>query len=602
MPNNDTPLMVQPFTFHGLDLDYANKRHPKEAIGACPFCEKEDHFYVNRSTGQWDCKRCGEKGNVASFLSTFYNYCLEATTDEDYLALAEERAIPVEYLKADGYVVGQIRGKWLIPVHNAKGKLANLLQWFDDGAFGTPTCNMHLIGLSDAPSIKDAKQIDIVEGPWDRSAWKATLGRLRKKGKRLIQVKSGGQSLLSETLVLAAPGSGTFREEWAKMFKDKPVRVMFDNDHKRKVERTGKEIQPGWEGTKRAASLLVAATDDVEWLKWGPNGQTKKLPSGYDLRDLQRDRGPAKAYLFVVERLEPADIEPADLGTRIEGEDIEPLPRSTFAELCQDFDEVLYFTSTVRDTLIIMLSVIATTTLDGDQLWLRVIGPPGSGKSTLAEAVLAARDYVIAVDILTGLASGFVSKGDASLIDQIRDKTSVIHDADTIINSPNRDSIMRELRAFYGRNLSARYRNNQRKIYHGVNSTWIWCGTDALRDLNKTFLGERFLDCEILGQHDGAEYVQRSRRNTYSQVAAGLNTEELVLAEDIDPADMARLKGATRGYINFVKDGIESKSIHAPRMSPAVDEELEALAEFLSYARARFEQRKEDFDYRPRKS
>lgn len=33
----------------------------------CPFCEKKRHLYMNPESGLWDCKRCGEKGNLYQF-------------------------------------------------------------------------------------------------------------------------------------------------------------------------------------------------------------------------------------------------------------------------------------------------------------------------------------------------------------------------------------------------------------------------------------------------------------------------------------------------------------------------------------------------------
>lgn len=37
-------------------------------ITDCPFCNKEGHFYINYSTQQWDCKKCGEDGNIIKLL------------------------------------------------------------------------------------------------------------------------------------------------------------------------------------------------------------------------------------------------------------------------------------------------------------------------------------------------------------------------------------------------------------------------------------------------------------------------------------------------------------------------------------------------------
>lgn len=35
----------------------------------CPFCGKERHFYISKTTQLFDCKKCGEKGNVYKILS-----------------------------------------------------------------------------------------------------------------------------------------------------------------------------------------------------------------------------------------------------------------------------------------------------------------------------------------------------------------------------------------------------------------------------------------------------------------------------------------------------------------------------------------------------
>ena len=37
-------------------------------ISDCPLCGKPKHFYVNRGSQLWDCKKCGEEGNIVSLL------------------------------------------------------------------------------------------------------------------------------------------------------------------------------------------------------------------------------------------------------------------------------------------------------------------------------------------------------------------------------------------------------------------------------------------------------------------------------------------------------------------------------------------------------
>lgn len=38
-------------------------------ITDCPLCGKSDHFYINRFSQLWDCKKCGEDGNIFKLLS-----------------------------------------------------------------------------------------------------------------------------------------------------------------------------------------------------------------------------------------------------------------------------------------------------------------------------------------------------------------------------------------------------------------------------------------------------------------------------------------------------------------------------------------------------
>jgi DNA primase len=38
-------------------------------ISSCPFCGKDDHFYINTITQLFDCKKCGEDGNIFKLLN-----------------------------------------------------------------------------------------------------------------------------------------------------------------------------------------------------------------------------------------------------------------------------------------------------------------------------------------------------------------------------------------------------------------------------------------------------------------------------------------------------------------------------------------------------
>jgi len=99
-------------------------------ITDCPFCGKSSHFYINRGTQQWDCKSCGEDGNIFKLLSFLDKLFLlgdfksierikikmlaeyeNDTNDDDSSVVTEIRKLPIgfkriysnEYLKTRKY-------------------------------------------------------------------------------------------------------------------------------------------------------------------------------------------------------------------------------------------------------------------------------------------------------------------------------------------------------------------------------------------------------------------------------------------------------------------------------------------------------------------
>lgn len=589
---------LEPYLFLGVDID--PEGHPKEAIGDCPLCDKEAHLYINKATGLWDCKHC-ESGNIPIFIKQFHESCWNYTTDEALAELAEERGVPVDVLWEHEVAQNYLLGHWLIPVRNPKGAIVNLLSWAGPGQapMSLPGQSLHLLGADRI--TKQHTTVWVCEGPWDMMAWQGVLGGLKEKKmrgqSRLIPTTVAKDSLLAAHAVVAVPGSGTFKDTWVDHFKDREARILYDNDHPKKNPITGKTVKAGYDGAAKAAAKIGRVASDVEILKWGPNGYTKKLPSGFDIRDLVTRDGPTRALAFVSKRLAEVEIPEGS-----PGEHIEPMPCESFAELESIYGEALHFTGTMRHTLVSMLATVISTNTESDQVWLRVIGPPGSGKSTLAEAINADHQHVLSTDIITGITSGYRGgkskngKKDASLVEDFMGKTVIIKDGDTLINAPNRDQVLAHLRAFYDGAIRARYRNYETKVYENIRTTFIICATDEIRSLNRTFLGERFLDCEILGHEDSAPYVSRAVGNTLAKVATGFGGGGNQSASGATD----RVKAATFGFLLQKIEGLATAQ--APTASQKVQDKLEAIAKFLSYMRARVrrEGRDDGIAYRPR--
>lgn len=79
-----------------LDSLHNNKYNPrtKQICCDCVFCGKESHMYINVQTGLWDCKRCGESGNIYKLLRFIDKlYLLQGPTVEVRETIASVRSI-----------------------------------------------------------------------------------------------------------------------------------------------------------------------------------------------------------------------------------------------------------------------------------------------------------------------------------------------------------------------------------------------------------------------------------------------------------------------------------------------------------------------------
>ena len=587
----------RPFTFHGIEL---HAQGPKNMLGDCPFCGKEDHFSVNRETGQFICGRCSESGNVPTFLAAVHKYSLKQTSDALYKELAKERGLKVSTLKRWELAFSFIRQKWLIPAKNADGKLANLYLYDDGGVLSSPDCLPQLFNVHRL--TKAHKKLWVCEGPWDAMAWEESLGLLKQKGHRYALTTNPAESILKTQAVVASPGCGNFRAEWARHCKNRDTIILFDNDYPKTNDRTGKVTRAGWDGTLRTAGLVVESSASLEVLKWGKDGYTRQKPDHYDIRDLYKANGPLKTMEYVSLHLETPDVESVKSSDDADG--LEPIQRDKFVDLIKDFKKHLHFPKILEDTLAVMLATMISTKLGGEHVWLRVIGPPSSAKSTLAMACSGSKEYALTPNILTGFHSGFTGSGskkarseDASLVTLMDGKTVIIKDGDTLVKSPNRDRILSELRDLYDGESEAIYRNRIKHAYKNHKCTFILAGTEELRQLNQTMIGERFLDCDIYEKgSDLTPLMTKAVDNAYKSIIGGLQRDPDAETDE-DAHWKVHLRRCTYGFLKHSKETLND--VQPPKYTPRQRDLVMGLAELLSYMRARVGKEAEEGGYRP---
>ncbi len=602
-PNTtDIPEYVKPFTFHGLALSVK----ATSSTGACPFCD-EQKFSVKNDTGQFICGGCHARGNASSFVR--YLWEQSSPTGPSLDRLAAERECTLATLQHFGARASLINGVALLPIYNHEPtpKLVNLYRvtyFMEEGKQkikpqSTPGLNVYLYG---AQHLKEStKRVWLVEGPWKTHAWTEVLQSLRAvnpgdNGDLPIRRTTNiAESLARDTIVLGVNGVRSFKKDYKDFLGNREVFIAYDNDHP-KTLKTGKTEINGYEWSLKTASIISSPKKKL--LAWGKAGYNPDYPSGYDLRDLRRDKGAAAAYLSATAAMiSPPKEEKADPTAVVHLDGIECV---SFEALAKVYEEAIYVPRLVRMTLAISLAVNLSTEARNNHLWFRILGPPGVGKSTIAEAMTAAAEYCYAFSLTSGFHSGWVDPSkpgeDASHIPQMNGKTVICKDADTIVQSPNCHRVMSELRDIYDSVTRAKYRNFKDSEYSNLRITFLLCGTDVLKSMNDSMLGERFLNCEIYEEGHDRAYVDRAIDNEIDELRATFQpTDEGELA----PEQMLKIKQYTIGYLQYLHKN--RHKLPFPDITKEQKRKFESVATLLSYARARTPKEADEIRYRSRK-
>lgn len=276
---NDLPEPLKPYRFHGVDIDAHSNQ--QEVITDCPFCSKEGKFHINQSNGLWKCFTCdagGDKGggNSNAFLKELWNLSSDATTN--YARLAKDRNVEETTLIQWQVVKNPLNDKWMVPGYTLKGAINQLYKYTTikgkKRLLATPTKDHPhcLFGIN--LFNPELQTIYLCEGPWDAMAlWE--------------QLQHAPEEVRGN--VLATPGTNVFKDQWAKLFSGKDVKILFDNDHPRVNKQSGKEVEgAGISGVRRVTAILSSSSKppaEVQYLCWGENGFDPDLPSGTDIRD-----------------------------------------------------------------------------------------------------------------------------------------------------------------------------------------------------------------------------------------------------------------------------------------------------------------------------
>lgn len=293
---NELPAGLRPYIVsHKVDIEYSGGQ---EATGTCPFCTKENKFFVNKDNGLYSCKSCSASGNSYTFIRKLHE--ISSAPQSELEIVAEERRLDYRTLVAWGLVKSAIDHEWMLPSYSTpregkQSEINNLFRWSlvkrKDGTY-----KRRLMATAELPTSMfgmqfwDQSKPDcfITEGPWDGMKVWETFRRVRSDDTgKLVRTMDPTKSLYKNCNVLSVPGCETFKEGWESPLAGKRVIVMYDNDYPRKNPKTGAEIPPaGYEGLQKTSRKIRTVAKSVHVLLWGIDGYNPNLPDGYDVRDL----------------------------------------------------------------------------------------------------------------------------------------------------------------------------------------------------------------------------------------------------------------------------------------------------------------------------
>lgn len=517
----EKPNFLAPFEFHGIELTTKGN----QAKGDCPFCLKEGHFFVKVDTGQWDCKVCGMHGNIYTFLTLLHSHYQESTTPADLKQIGDLRKLPA--LTFERNEIAYDGSRYLFPIRNGSASLVGLRVWKGErgtGVFSTSGTKQHLY-RGNLLHEKPKADILLCEGEFDTLAADTLINHLKL-----------------DAIAIGVPGCSSFQDEWTEKFRGRKVTLLFDND------------DAGKKGTIKTALALLKVGCTVSAICWPDD-----LPQGYDLNDFvsERMKRPAYAWKHLQKLIHPFRKPLAgDSSTiflpEIAGENLDDTPDPyalsagynirqrkgkppAFVTLVKEYKKYLHWEKSMEDALAVMLAIVFSARINGDPLWVFLVGPPGAGKSLMLRSFEHARDYTVFESTLkpTTFISGFSdgSKQDFSILARIPKRALLVKDFTLIHKQPPpvQEALYGWLRDAYDGKVDIQHGNQRdKRIYEDCYFSMIAGVTDVIHSHNQTDLGERFLKCEFIrGSHDSAKHVA-----TAMDIANDKDMEQLKVGEE----------------------------------------------------------------------
>lgn len=185
-----------------------------EVIGPCPFTGKRSAFHINLQKRVWHSKTLGKGGTLSQFLDLISRDYMRALTPALREILADDRGLPVPAFRRWDF--GWNGQAYTLAVRDRSGAVVDIRSYrLTSGRrrmMSTSGCRVGLLGahlLDRQPTAP----VHLVEGEWDLIAFAWLLAKVGEPG-----------------VVVAVPGAGIFKPEWAEWLAGRTIHTYYDND------------------------------------------------------------------------------------------------------------------------------------------------------------------------------------------------------------------------------------------------------------------------------------------------------------------------------------------------------------------------------------
>lgn len=259
---------------------------------------------------------------------------------------------------------------------------------------------------------------------------------------------------------------------------------------------------------------------------------------------------------------------------------------TSFTDLMNIYREDMDVTQSFEDCMALCIAAHVGTCIEGEPIWLYLVGPPSSGKSTICELINADAYHSFSLSNFTGLTTGHI-KGQ-SLIPKMQGKCVIVKDGTLLLEgSPqNLAGIFGELRDIYDGDLRTHYRNGVAEDHTNIKFNMLIGMTEAIYQLNMSALGERFLHCRLevsrgmeLDRNKGV--MQRIFSGT-RQAASEASSDS-----DGDVRKFPRQQGATAGFLQYLHNRMREKDSFTSTHSEEDMVLIQDIANVIATARAK---------------